>query len=1474
MLTLAALLIWPPTLSAATVVSQDGWGWENPLPQGHDLYAVWCNSSSAAYAVGHHGTILYSNGSSWTSMTSGTAQALYGVWGSSPDNVFAVGTGGTVLRFEGDTWSQMSSGTASALYGVWGSGADHVFAVGDSGTILHFDGDSWSDLTNATVTTKKLRGIWGSGPDDVFAVGDSGTIVHYNGDHWASMSSGTSEDLYAVWGSADNDVFALGDSAVMRHFDGSSWTSMNCGLGRDGYAIWGSGPADVYVTGKDGRIAHYDGTLWSPMDSGTNRGLRGIYGSGPSDVLAVGEYGTILHCDGSSWSPVSSGVIKDLEAAWGSGPSDVFVVGDDGTILHRGGDAWTSMDANTTADLAGVWGSSSANVYAVGESGTVVHYDGGAWTVLANVTTNGLRGVWGSSASNIYAVGDSGTILHYDGDSWASASSPTTKDLNAVWGSSASDVYAAGADGTMLHYDGDAWVSIGSPTTKNLNAVWGSSPTDVFVVGDWGTVLHYNGVSWSQLSTDTIDRLSAVFGSSATDVFAAGDWGTLLHYDGTSWSPTSSGTRRSFSGLWGTSAFDYFVVGAYGTILHYPEPAAPCIDGVTPSQGMQGATLDVAIKGANFSGASSVDFGPGITVNLPFSIDSPSQITASISIQGDAPLGPRDVTVTTSEGTATLVDGFTVNNRPPDRPSNLSPVDGATGQSLTPTLQSSAFSDPDAGDTHTASQWQITTTLGDYESPALVYDSGSDSSNKTEIVVPAGELDGNTTCYWRVRHQDSRGDWSEWSAETSFTTVNRQPSTPTNVSPSDGATGISLTPTLQSSDFSDPDGDGGHDASQWQVRESSAPADYSVTVFDSQTSSPSLTQVTLPSDTLDGHTTYCWRVRHQDNHGAWPGWSTETSFTTENRAPDQPVNTSPTDGATGVSLTPTLVSSEFSDPDGDAHAASQWQVRTNWGSYSRPLFDSETDDTNLTQITLPSDIINANRSYYWHVRHQDDQGGWSDWSAETSFTTLNRPPDQPLNTSPADEEAGVSLTPALKSSVFSDPDAGDTHSASQWQVRTADGSYDDPLFDSGESASLVQITLPGGTLCYNSTYYWRVRHKDSHEGWSDWSAETSFTTLNRAPNAPENTSPADEAVEVGLTPTLRSSDFSDPDEGDTHMASRWQVSTISGHYSGSWLVYDSDADASDLTETTLPAGTLDGNTTYYWRVKHQDNHGAWSGWSAETSFTTQNRPPEAPSNVLPAEGSTSVSIMPILESSAFSDPDGDGSHSASEWQVSAFSGDYSSPVFDSGPDASNLTQIVVPAGELDGNTTYYWHVKHQDNHGDWSEWSAETSFTTENRPPDQPANTSPDDGATLDELSPTLECSDFSDPDGDGSHVASQWQVRTASGDYLNPVFDSNTDASNLTAITVPSEPCHPLCHNTTYYWRVRHQDNHGAWSDWSEETSFTTPNRPPDKPVNLSPEDKSTGESVEPTLECSDFRDPDQAVGDTHAASWWQITT
>jgi hypothetical protein len=135
--------------------------------------------------------------------------------------------------------------------------------------------------------------------------------------------------------------------------------------------------------------------------------------------------------------------------------------------------------------------------------------------------------------------------------------------------------------------------------------------------------------------------------------------------------------------------------------------------------------------------------------------------------QLDVTVAVDDPTVgATPDDTASMSIAITDVNEQPDRPPCTSPVDGATAVILTPTLESSAFSDPDAGDTHAATQWQVDDN-NDFSSP--IWDHEDTDTDKTHQAVPSGTLSYSTTYYWRMRHQDSQSAWSEWSDSRSFT---------------------------------------------------------------------------------------------------------------------------------------------------------------------------------------------------------------------------------------------------------------------------------------------------------------------------------------------------------------------------------------------------------------------------------------------------------------------------------------------------------------------------------------------------------------------------------------------------------------------------------------------------------------------------------------------------------------------------------
>ncbi len=101
----------------------------------------------------------------------------------------------------------------------------------------------------------------------------------------------------------------------------------------------------------------------------------------------------------------------------------------------------------------------------------------------------------------------------------------------------------------------------------------------------------------------------------------------------------------------------------------------------------------------------------------------------------------------------------------PTAPSNVSPAANTSVSNLTPILTANAFSDGAIGSSQTAAQWLI------YNGSAIVYNSGTDTSHLTSMIVPTGMLSVGATYTWKVRYQDNYGGWSSYSTPTSLITI-------------------------------------------------------------------------------------------------------------------------------------------------------------------------------------------------------------------------------------------------------------------------------------------------------------------------------------------------------------------------------------------------------------------------------------------------------------------------------------------------------------------------------------------------------------------------------------------------------------------------------------------------------------------------------------------------------------------------------
>lgn len=422
----------------------------------------------------------------------------------------------------------------------------------------------------------------------------------------------------------------------------------------------------------------------------------------------------------------------------------------------------------------------------------------------------------------------------------------------------------------------------------------------------------------------------------------------------------------------------------------------------------------------------------------------------------------------------------------------------------------------------------------------------------------------------------------------------------------------------------------------------------------------------------------------------------------------------------------------------------------------------------------------------------------------------NTAPSTPSNKLPESGSSGVSAQPALTASAFQDPDIDGAHQASEWRISLEAGPGAEDVL-SAVTGPLTSYQVPGDVLQGDTTYYWSVRYQDNHSHWSEWSDPTSFTT-DPAPARPANVNPANDAHVDVLNPVLTSSAFDDP--GDSHESSQWQVRAAGGtyglpdFYSGSTPLYK--------TSITIPFGKLKYATKYYWRVRYQDGNDVWSAWSEETCFFSPSRIPATPSNVSPSDTKIVPGPAVVLTASAFSDPDAGDSLGASQWLVIPAGGDWASPLLDVLVEGS--TSCSIPDGTLQYDCTYYWRVRYSDSCGAWSLYSTPTSFSVAKSAPAQPANLLPANRAECSEASPTLTTSDFDDPDGRCTHLASQWQVTLTQGDYSKTVFDSGRSLSALVSIQLPEGL---LQQGKAYYWRVRYQNNHGNWSEYSAETYF-----------------------------------------------------
>jgi len=205
-------------------------------------------------------------------------------------------------------------------------------------------------------------------------------------------------------------------------------------------------------------------------------------------------------------------------------------------------------------------------------------------------------------------------------------------------------------------------------------------------------------------------------------------------------------------------------------------------------------------------------------------------------------------------------------------------------------------------------------------------------------------------------------------------------------------------------------------------------------------------------------------------------------------------NRVPADGATGLTVTPTLQGAPYYPLYGVPQQQRQFQVIEQDGSFAAPLYEGvETplDTTPLTDHAIATPLT-TDKVYQWRYRDQNVEGEWAPWSLPTTFTTADTYVATPSITSPLNGATDVPEQPVITGSAFSVVNGSDTHAATSVRIKDDTGAI---VWELIESTTLRNITVPAGILAEGAqTYTIELRDHGTTFGASAWSTPISITT--------------------------------------------------------------------------------------------------------------------------------------------------------------------------------------------------------------------------------------------------------------------------------------------------------------------------------------------------------------------------------------------
>jgi photosystem II stability/assembly factor-like uncharacterized protein len=429
--------------SAAVTVSQSGWSWGNPTPQGNTLHTI-DFVQGRGYATGDGGTALRTDdgGATWTGLATGTSAQLYGLQVIDPETLVVLGgNGGCVLRRSDDggttfhkIFNVTEQGCTSPLDGFTFVDPQTGYLMGHDGNIFRTTdaGQSFARQTaipgtqaSNNNTGNQVEDIWFTTPDNGIAFvqpqGNAPTIAFATTDagiSWKPVDAVDPGVVRKVWFLDSQHGFATGPSTLLTTSDGGkTWKAQPAAAPYDLSSIRCVDPQTCILTTtkNDKLLRTTDGGKTFTEITASSQALAAAAFASTTRVVAVGANGaTVLSDDGGvNYTPMShdiGGTYTDLRP--GPNAASALALGDKGGLAMTvdGGASWKTLAVPTSAAITDAAFPSADTQYALdGKGGLFKSANGGnSWQTLSTGATTPPAALVAPAPDTVVLVGPRG----------------------------------------------------------------------------------------------------------------------------------------------------------------------------------------------------------------------------------------------------------------------------------------------------------------------------------------------------------------------------------------------------------------------------------------------------------------------------------------------------------------------------------------------------------------------------------------------------------------------------------------------------------------------------------------------------------------------------------------------------------------------------------------------------------------------------------------------------------------------------------------------------------------------------------------------------------------------------------------------------------------------------------------------------------------------------------------------------------